>query len=41
MTNEEMQKVIVDGKEKMPGFKSSMDQASLDAVIAFIRKFGG
>jgi len=41
MTNEEMQKVIVDGKEKMPGFKSSLDQESLDAVIAFVRKFGG
>jgi len=40
MSNEEMQKVIVDGKGKMPGFKSSIDQQGLDAVIAFVRKFG-
>jgi cytochrome c6 len=37
MTNEEMTKVIADGKGKMPAFKSKLDQASIDALIAFIR----
>jgi len=37
MTNEEMNKVIADGKGKMPAYKSKLDQASIDALIAFIR----
>ncbi len=40
LSNAEMQKIIVDGKGKMPGFKSSLDQAALDAVIGFVRRFG-
>jgi len=37
LTNAEMQKVIVDGKGAMPSFKDKLDQAGIDAVIAFIR----
>lgn len=37
MKNEEMQKIIEDGKGTMPGFKNTLDQASIDALIAFIR----
>jgi cytochrome c6 len=37
MKNEEMQKIIEDGKGTMPAFKSTLDQASIDALIAFIR----
>lgn len=37
MTNAELQKVITDGKGKMPSYKDKLDQASIDAVIAFIR----
>ena len=37
MKNEEMLKLISDGKGKMPAFKEKLDQASMDAVIAFIR----
>src|SRR6184192_941854 len=38
MKNDEMQKIIEDGKGSMPAFKSTLDQESIDAVIAFIRK---
>jgi mono/diheme cytochrome c family protein len=37
MKNEDMNKIISDGKGKMPAFKAKLDQASIDAVIAFIR----
>ena len=37
MKNDEMQKIISDGKGKMPPFKEKLDQASIDAVISFIR----
>ena len=37
MKSEELDKIISDGKGKMPAFKSKLDQASIDAVIAFIR----
>ena len=37
LKNEEMQKIIEDGKGTMPAFKDSLDQASIDALIAFIR----
>jgi mono/diheme cytochrome c family protein len=37
MKNEDMLKIISDGKGKMPAFKEKLDQASMDAVIAFIR----
>jgi len=33
----ELQKIIADGKGTMPSFKSALDQASIDALIAFIR----
>lgn len=33
----ELQKIIVDGKGKMPAFKSALDQAQIDALIGFIR----
>jgi mono/diheme cytochrome c family protein len=35
--NAELQKIIVDGKGAMPAYKDKLDQASTDAVIAFIR----
>ena len=37
MKNEELQKIIEDGKKTMPVFKNTLDQASIDALIAFIR----
>jgi cytochrome c6 len=37
MTNAELNKVIADGKGKMPAYKSKLDQASIDALIEFIR----
>jgi len=37
MKNEELQKIIEDGKGTMPAFKGKLDQASIDALIAFIR----
>ena len=37
MTNAELNKIISDGKGKMPAYKSKLDQASIDAVIEFIR----
>jgi mono/diheme cytochrome c family protein len=39
MKNADMQKVISDGKGKMPAYKDKLDQASIDALIAFIRTF--
>jgi cytochrome c6 len=33
----ELQKIIADGKGAMPSFKSALDQASIDALIVFIR----
>jgi cytochrome c6 len=38
-TDEEMNKMIADGKGKMPAYKGKLDQASIDAVIAHIRTF--
>ncbi|HYS54366.1 MAG TPA: cytochrome c [Thermoanaerobaculia bacterium] len=37
LSNAEMQKVIADGKGTMPAFKDKLDQARIDALIAFIR----
>jgi mono/diheme cytochrome c family protein len=37
MTNADMQKIISDGKGKMPAYKDKLDQASIDALITFIR----
>ena len=37
LTNAEMQKIIADGKGTMPAFKDKLDQAGIDAVIAFLR----
>ena len=37
MKNAELQKIIEDGKGAMPAYKDKLDQASMDAVIAFIR----
>lgn len=37
MKNEDMLKLISDGKGKMPAFKDKLDQASIDALITFIR----
>lgn len=37
MSNADMQKIIADGKNKMPAYKDKMDQASIDALIVFIR----
>ena len=37
MSNAEMQKIIADGKGKMTAYKDKLDQASIDAVIAFVR----
>jgi mono/diheme cytochrome c family protein len=37
MSNAELNKVIADGKGKMPAYKSKLDQASIDALIEFIR----
>ncbi|HKB79177.1 MAG TPA: cytochrome c, partial [Thermoanaerobaculia bacterium] len=37
LTDAELNKIITDGKGKMPAYKSKLDQASIDAVIAFIR----
>lgn len=39
LTNAELDKIIADGKEKMPAYKGKLDQASIDAVIAHIRTF--
>ena len=37
MTDADLNKVIADGKGKMPAYKSNLDQASIDALISFIR----
>jgi mono/diheme cytochrome c family protein len=37
MKNADLQKIIAEGKGKMPAFKDKLDQASIDAVIEFIR----
>jgi cytochrome c6 len=37
MKNADMQKIIADGKGKMPAFKAKLDQASIDSLIDFIR----
>src|SRR5262249_25092298 len=37
LSNAEMQKIISEGKGSMPAFKDKFDQASIDAVIGFIR----
>jgi mono/diheme cytochrome c family protein len=37
MKNEELQKIIEDGKGAMPAFKDKLDQTSIDALIAFMR----
>jgi len=39
LTNAELDKIIADGKGKMPAYKGKLDQASIDAVIAHIRTF--
>ncbi len=39
MKNEELNKIITDGKGKMPAYKDKLDQAQIDAVIAHIRSF--
>jgi len=36
-SNEELQKIVTNGKGTMPAYKATLDQASIDAVIAFIR----
>jgi mono/diheme cytochrome c family protein len=37
MSDADLNKVIADGKGKMPAYKSKLDQASIDALISFIR----
>lgn len=39
MTDADMNKIVADGKGKMPGYKGKLDQATIDAVIAHIRTF--
>ncbi len=39
MTDAELNKLIADGKGKMPAYKGKLDQASIDALIAHIRTF--
>ncbi len=39
MTDKEMDKIIADGKGKMPAYKGKLDQATIDALIAHIRTF--
>jgi cytochrome c6 len=36
-SNAELIKIISDGKGQMPAYKSKLDQAQVDALIAFIR----
>ena len=37
MTDAELNKVISDGKGKMPAYKVKIDQAGIDALVSFIR----
>jgi mono/diheme cytochrome c family protein len=36
-TDAELFKVVAEGKAKMPAYKAKLDQASLDALVTFIR----
>lgn len=40
LSNAQLQKIICEGKGKMPAYKSKLDQPSIDAVIGIIRQFG-
>ena len=37
LSNADLNKIIRDGKNKMPAYKTKLDQAQIDAVIEFIR----
>jgi cytochrome c6 len=37
-SNEELSTIIAEGKGSMPGYKSTLSQADIDALIVFIRE---
>ena len=39
MKGEELEKVITDGKNKMPAYKGKLSEAEIDALVQFIRTF--
>ena len=39
LKNEELEKIITDGKAKMPAYKSKLSEAEIDALVTFIRTF--
>ena len=39
-TDEELEKVITNGKGKMPAYKGKIDEKTIDGLVKFIREFG-
>ena len=39
LKGEELEKIITDGKGKMPAYKSKLSEAEIDALVALIRTF--
>jgi mono/diheme cytochrome c family protein len=39
MKTEELEKIITDGKAKMPAYKAKLSEAEIDALVTFIRTF--
>jgi cytochrome c6 len=40
LTDEQIEKVIENGKGKMPAYKGKIDEKSIDGLVKFIREFG-
>ena len=40
MKDEELEKVIESGKNKMPAYKSKLSKAEIDAMVKYIRSLG-
>jgi cytochrome c6 len=39
MKGEELEKIITNGKNKMPAYKSKLTEAEIDSLVVFIRTF--
>jgi cytochrome c6 len=40
LTDEQIEKVISNGKGKMPAYKGKIDEKAIDGLVKFIRDFG-